>query len=165
MCRVADAAFAPEVGSVAAARRFVSETVARWDLAPLREDALLLTSELVTNALVHAGAGPRVRMAVAGGTLEIGVEDGRPVALTSLEPRRERLTDLSADGGRGLYLVDLISSEWGVAPIGTGKEIWFRLAAVGWTFRRDCTCADRTRDAVDLPSGLRSVPIPGPWDT
>src|SRR5260370_38545773 len=67
----APGAYDPEPAAAAAARRFVRETLCSWQLADrssrLVDDAVLLTSELVTNAIVHAGTPPQVSCRLDGG--------------------------------------------------------------------------------------------------
>jgi anti-sigma regulatory factor (Ser/Thr protein kinase) len=98
-----------------------------------REDTMhdlhLLTTELVTNAVLHAGVGE-------AGTIELrvaAVSDRVRVAVT--DPGGEDtpvVQDLDPEvpGGMGLFLVEQISSSWGVerAP-GGGNRVWFELAA------------------------------------
>ena len=108
------------------ARRFVART-----LTPLlgREDvetAMLVTSELVTNASLHAGT--RCELALRGGTntLHITVSDSSarpPVKRTSYSD------DLAT--GRGLRLLEVLSRKWGVEQTATGKTVWCDLPVRG----------------------------------
>ena len=81
---VATAAFQPEPTAVAAARRFVRETLNSWQL-PCRDDlvsdAVLLTSELVTNAVVHAGTAVQVACRLHGADVEVSVLDRHPARM------------------------------------------------------------------------------------
>jgi anti-sigma regulatory factor (Ser/Thr protein kinase) len=146
---VATAAYAPEPAAVSAARRFVRETLRSWDLAgpawgPLIDDAVLLTSELVTNAVLHAGTPVQVTCRLLaerdqgddvsiglggqrGGTVEIAVLDRRPAQLRPVLPdtpadRAERVS------GRGLQLPSELASAWGVTYAREAKAVWFRMA-------------------------------------
>jgi serine/threonine-protein kinase RsbW len=82
----------------------------------------LLTSELVANALEHGPGGGviTVHVTVGDGMLEVSVTDqgaGRPV-LGRPEP--------TADGGRGVMLVDMLAAGWGTRPLADGgKAVWF----------------------------------------
>lgn len=105
----------------ARARRFVNEALGRWHCEHLADEALLLTSELVTNAVIHARSevdltvtqnGSRVRVEVAD-------DDPRPVAPAERE--------ILASGGRGLCLVQALAQDWGVRPRPAGKSVWFEL--------------------------------------
>src|ERR1035438_8480186 len=85
---VASAAYQPEPAAVAAARRFVRETLQSWLLAEqapegsgLVDDAVLLTSELVTNAVVHAGTPVHVTCKLADGGLEVMVRGSLPASM------------------------------------------------------------------------------------
>src|SRR5207248_4145914 len=81
---VASAAYRPEPKAAAAARRFVRDTLQAWvvtgdaDGHGLVDDAVLLTSELVTNAVVHAGTPVQVTCRLAAGAVEVVVSDGHP---------------------------------------------------------------------------------------
>jgi anti-sigma regulatory factor (Ser/Thr protein kinase) len=89
-----------------------------------REDAILLTSEVVTNAVQHA-AGPIILTVIRrGGDLRVEVQDA-----TSSSPSVSRRGAL-AEGGRGLALLAALSSEWGTTsshPHSTGKTVWFEI--------------------------------------
>ena len=87
--------------------------------------ALLLLSELVGNAVRHAGAGEIVvRAQVASGRLRVEVVDVSPVL-----PDAPALPPLDAEGGRGLLLVDALADRWGAHLGAEGKCLWFELAA------------------------------------
>ena len=103
MCRVASKEFGGTIAAVAEARGFVTQQLRRWGLESLVSDAELLTSELVTNAVLHARGAVTVTVAVAEGAAEIGVGD-RSSDLPEQRPRTWR-----AEGGRGLRLVDLVA--------------------------------------------------------
>jgi serine phosphatase RsbU (regulator of sigma subunit)/anti-sigma regulatory factor (Ser/Thr protein kinase) len=123
---VATAAFPPEPTAVAAARRFIRETLESWQL-PCRDDlvsdAVLLTSELVTNAVVHAGTAVQVACRLHGADVEVSVLDRHPARMIP-DPQTG-----SADraSGRGLLLPRALSSSWGVTYAAAGKVVWFRL--------------------------------------
>jgi anti-sigma regulatory factor (Ser/Thr protein kinase) len=109
----------------ARARRWLLDGIAD---APgeLADTAVLLVSELVTNAVLYGRPAVTMRMRTVDGVLEVIVADRGetgPVApgATRPDPRRP--------GGRGLFIVAELSSEWGVDPLrpGPGKAVWFRL--------------------------------------
>ncbi len=92
--------------------------------ASVLDDAELLTSELVTNAVLHGA--PPVTISVQCDTTE-----GMRIRVTDGSARRPRPRDAApADpGGRGMALVDLLSAAWGAEPTDCGKEVWFLLRA------------------------------------
>lgn len=81
----------------------------------------LLTSELITNSLVHA----RSEMEVTAHHDQRGVR----VSVSDLDSRRpvQFPQDDGALGGRGLALVDALADDWGVDDHPDGKAVWFRL--------------------------------------
>ncbi len=163
------ARFEATVAAPAAARALVADRLVRWDLERLVDTAVLLTSELVTNAVMHARSRPSVVVAVADGSLEIGVEDQDTTALPNPPPGRlgQRLvTDVEQmeEGGRGIPLVQLLSDEWGSVNLPGGKQVWFRLDAGWWSYRTACTCHGEDLERTRLHSGRYAYAIPGPWD-
>ena len=126
--RVAAAAFEPEPTAVAAARRFVRETLNSWQLSGRDDvvaDAVLLTSELVTNALVHAGTGVQLTCRLDGAAVEVSVLDRHPARMIPDPPSGSAEADRPA--GRGLLLSGALSSSWGVTYAPAAKVVWFRL--------------------------------------
>ena len=130
---VATAAYQPEPAAAAAARRFVRDTLRTWQVVgrsasqdELVDDAVLLTSELVTNAVVHAGTPVQVTCRLAHGAVEVVVLDRHPVQLV---PDREPRDSSGAErtSGRGLMLPSELASSWGVTYARTAKAVWFRL--------------------------------------
>jgi anti-sigma regulatory factor (Ser/Thr protein kinase) len=91
--------------------------------ADVRDTAELLTSELVTNALLHAGTDLTVHVERSNedGTVRIAVDDGSDHAPSVGEP------DTGALGGRGLPLVASLASRWGWEPMPFGKRVWFEV--------------------------------------
>jgi CheY-like chemotaxis protein len=109
--------------SAALARRFVTETLDTWNLAPLLDAALLVTSELAANAVTHASSNFRVQLSVRSTTLRIDVADYGAGA-----PEPQTLS-LSEEHGRGLHLIDALSTAWGIEDtLTTGKVVWAELA-------------------------------------
>lgn len=85
------------------------------------DDLLLLVSELVTNAVRYGSPPVRVEVVADARTVTLGVEDGtaeRPVG---------RQTSDDAEGGRGLLLLSLLSTDHGVRPEPPGKVVWASL--------------------------------------
>jgi len=101
-----------------AARALVRE---RWTglAQPDLLDAVgLCVSELVTNALDHADPPYQLRLSERGSTLRIELDDATvdPPIVRSQDPQQLR--------GRGMFLVDTLSSAWGVLPSDHGKTVW-----------------------------------------
>jgi anti-sigma regulatory factor (Ser/Thr protein kinase) len=115
----------PERSAASRARRFVREQCERWHLRPaVIDDIELLVSELVTNAVLHARSGARVKVDHMGDRVRVTVEDESPVF--------PRLREYGPDAvtGRGVFLVDRLSDDWGVEAANgdAGKGVWFEVA-------------------------------------
>jgi anti-sigma regulatory factor (Ser/Thr protein kinase) len=130
---VATAAYQPEPTAAAAARRFVRDTLQSWlvsdaaaDGHGLVDDAVLLTSELVTNAVVHAGTAVEVTCRLADGGVEVVVSDGHPARLVPEPPENEHIP-AERTSGRGLLLPAALASAWGVSYGQAAKSVWFRI--------------------------------------
>jgi anti-sigma regulatory factor (Ser/Thr protein kinase) len=102
------------------ARRAVANA-SRGLASDLVEVAQLLTSEVVTNALVH-GSGPiRVEVTRSARMVSVSVDDDDPAW------PRSGAVDSWATHGRGLILVESLADGWSVHPYGAGKRVWFKL--------------------------------------
>lgn len=114
----------------AAARALVRSVLEEASLDGLLNEALLLTTELSTNAVVHAGTELDIEVAADPDGLTVTVTDFSPgpVEQLAVGPRNEKV-DIGevAERGRGLLLVDHFASRWGTVHEGTGKGVWFRL--------------------------------------
>jgi len=109
--------------SAGVARRFVDAALSGPELFPILDAAALLVSELVANAVLHSGTPPEVVVAVDGLRVRVEVHDGSPRL-----PVRKNYSMMSGTG-RGLVLVDRMSSRWGADSTPTGKVVWFELDA------------------------------------
>jgi anti-sigma regulatory factor (Ser/Thr protein kinase) len=106
-------------GAPAAARRFVAGVLRRWGYEPaLCDDAVLITSELATNAVMHARSSFTVIVRHTPSGVQLRVRDAR------LEPPRLLDQGLMAVSGRGLRLVGLLADDWGTELCGNGKTVW-----------------------------------------
>ena len=115
--------------SVAAARwRLRSELREAGVIAPAVGDAVLVVSELLSNAILHAmplpGAQVQVAWALADDRVEVAVSDGGSVT----RPRPAQ-PSLSSIGGRGLAIVEHLSWRWGVRTNDLGTTVWAVLPA------------------------------------
>ncbi|GAB7048998.1 hypothetical protein JCM9534A_41240 [Catenuloplanes indicus JCM 9534] len=114
----------------AAARAVVRAVLSEGGLDELLNEALLLTTELSTNAVVHARTELEIEVVADGHGLTVTVTDFAAGQLETLTARpRTEETDISevSERGRGLLLVDHFSSRWGTTHLRHGKGVWFRL--------------------------------------
>ncbi|MDQ1695401.1 MAG: hypothetical protein QOJ03_754 [Frankiaceae bacterium] len=135
------------------AREFVSATVRKWGMPEQVETVQLLTSELVTNGVLHARTTLGISVSVANAELTVEVHDhdlrppisrGQRIDLLGdIDELLERAADTpevderhttmhigpagAIGAGRGLLLVETLADEWGVAREADGKSVWFRL--------------------------------------
>lgn len=93
-----------------------------WGVAgEVIDDAELLVSELVTNAIIHARTGATVDVSRYNGTVEFAVSD------KSVRPVQLRVPSAEAVTGRGVYFLDQLASDWEVEPTAHGKTVRFSL--------------------------------------
>ncbi len=108
--------------AVGDARRFVKQQCKAWDCTDMADEAMLVVSELVTNAIVHAQAGMELRASFANRVLRLEVLDSGP---GTPDPRIATRDD---EHGRGLLLVSVLSASWGVESAGGGRKlVWAEL--------------------------------------
>ncbi|MCQ9135352.1 SpoIIE family protein phosphatase [Streptomyces hilarionis] len=123
----AAASFEPVGRSVATARSFVRDTLQGWGFADIIDDAVVLTSELVTNAVVHAGTHADVLCLRSDDGVRIEVADRYPEREIPLQGSLATMGSPDREGGRGLQLCAAIAARWGVEYTPTHKQVWFRL--------------------------------------
>ncbi len=135
----AAATFEPVGRSVATARAFVRDTLQGWGFADVTDDAVVLTSELVTNAVVHAGTAADVLCLRRPGSVRVEVADQYPEREVPLHASPHLTASPDREGGRGLILCSALAGRWGVEYTPTHKRVWFQL------------------DLPDRPAGTRSA--------
>jgi anti-sigma regulatory factor (Ser/Thr protein kinase) len=144
---------APVPRSARDARVFVVGVCKEWGLSDVVETVELLTSELVTNGVLHARTELDVSLGLTEDTLIVSVHDHdirlplqrdqRDDLLADIDTVIERQADETIDdrhylmevgpagsigAGRGLLLVESLADEWGVEQEASGKRVWFRVA-------------------------------------
>ncbi|KUN90920.1 PAS domain S-box protein [Streptomyces resistomycificus] len=127
----AAASFEPVGRSVASARAFVRDTLQGWGYADIVDDAVVLTSELVTNAVVHAGTSADVLCLRSDDGVRIEVGDHYPEREIPLQGQAVNMGSPDREGGRGLQLCAALAGHWGVDYTPTQKLVWFQLALPG----------------------------------
>lgn len=121
-------ALPPDPAAAVQARSLVNDACAGWGLDHLCERARLVISELVVNAVEHAGTDVEVvvssRGPTAGAALHLAVYDGDPVLPRVRDPVPGRLGPSLSDRGLGLRIVGAAASSWGALPSRGGKLVW-----------------------------------------
>ncbi len=126
----------PHPRAVRDARAFVQDRCRAGGVADDACDAaVLLTSEIVTNAFVHGRSDARITVTLGDGTLVVEVGDDNAQLPQVVEQRAESV------GGRGLFILDGMASSWGTVEHPEGKTVWFELL---------------------LSPPVESLPVPGP---
>jgi anti-sigma regulatory factor (Ser/Thr protein kinase) len=114
-----------ELSSVVASRRLVDSAAQAWGIADnVADDAALVMSELVTNAVLHAGTPVEVSVRRMGQGLRLEVGDGSSRLPVVGADRPEDLLSTRSMSGRGLAVVAATVDRWGADPIGKGKVMW-----------------------------------------
>ncbi len=143
----------------AAARAVVRSVLADANLDELLNEALLLTTELSTNAVEHARTELDIEVTADPAGLTVTVSDFASGPVDELTVGvRNVATDITevAERGRGLLLVDHFASRWGTTYLPTGKGVWFRLDRPGPDRRRP---GDFAAPASD-PDGTEQTSTP-----
>ena len=125
------------------ARTFVRAACADWRIDEIRDDATIVASELVTNAVLHAGTACRLTLRYNAFGLTVEVRDDRPDRVPEPPPvdsePPERLS--------GLFMVDALTREWGIMPRTHDKTVW-ALLPVGDSPTYSRTIRKAAHDAV-----------------
>lgn len=135
--------------AVGQARQFVASLLDRWVVVGLGPDASLVTSELVSNAVIHARTPIEVRVTPLDSGVRIEVRDGAAYGI-EVRPPESPL----APRGLGLQVVAQLATRWGVDPVPDGKTVWAELTEV----RPMPGPATPELGVVPAP-----VPLPGDW--
>jgi anti-sigma regulatory factor (Ser/Thr protein kinase) len=124
--RPAPRRFAAKLGSAPIAAYTAREIVARacesWQLSHLIDDAQLVITELVSNAVRHANGDLQLLIVLRDRHLHLSIADG-----SETPPHRILPDPDSGEGGRGLLLIDAVAAAWGSSPTLNGKVVWVTL--------------------------------------
>jgi anti-sigma regulatory factor (Ser/Thr protein kinase) len=147
MPRSAPVVLDPVPTSPAAARRWLRARLDALGRPQLADVALLLVSEAVTNAVLHARTAIEVDVQPLGNGIRVEVRDGSP-----RPPSRRRHSE-AATTGRGLALVASLADDWGWSQQPAGKVVWFELhqSRSSWP-ADDATTAVNTDAVLASPS-------------
>jgi len=115
--------FLPNVVAVGVARSLTEEVCRRWSLSHLAPTAGLVVTELVSNAVLHARTPIELVITRSGRHLHLAVRDYAVQAARLIGPDGE-----GEPGGRGLLIVDALTTSWGCTPTHDGKVTWASLS-------------------------------------
>ncbi|AEV88661.1 anti-sigma regulatory factor [Actinoplanes sp. SE50] len=115
---------APDADAPSAARNLAGDACLAWGLPRLPHPSRLVMSELVTNAVEHAGTPIRVVVTRRGDGLHLAVADGSSAMPRLLRPTRPRAGQPLDERGRGLRTVHGTAAVWGAVPAAPGKVVW-----------------------------------------
>ncbi|GLU47511.1 hypothetical protein Nans01_18620 [Nocardiopsis ansamitocini] len=129
--KVARREFSAAPETAGEARSFVRDTLRDWNVTRGSDDIILLVSELVTNAVIHAETTLELIVRRLPGAVEVVVVDRVPHRAVPkagpLQVDTSPSTDDTRSGGLGLALASAIASSWGVSYSKEDKAVWFRL--------------------------------------
>ncbi|MFE0513743.1 SpoIIE family protein phosphatase, partial [Streptomyces sp. NPDC058964] len=116
-----------DLRGVRTARTFVRDQLGSWDLQDMSDTLELVVSELVTNALIHAGSDVNVRLRALPGhiRLEVRDSDSNPPVPSPLSLAEQE--NAEAEHGRGLMIVEALAEAWNSSPNGQGKTVALNL--------------------------------------
>ena len=114
--------FAADPRSAREARRFVESALVDWECGAVLDTVTLLVSELVTNAVLHAGTDAEVTVNLRGDCIRVDVFDRDDDG--TVQRRHAGVEDTS---GRGTELVESLARSWGVERRPQGKSVWFEV--------------------------------------
>jgi len=116
---------APTPVAPALARELLVEACREWKLPELVDNAEVVVTELVSNAVRYGGGELMLSVVLGKRFLHLSLRDGSPV------PPVRRIPDPYQGGGRGLILIDALAAGWGSTPTPDGKVVWATLRLPG----------------------------------
>ncbi len=111
----------PRLQSAGQAREITRATLAAWGMEDVLDAVMLLVSEMVTNAVTHAHTALVLDLSTSGDAVNVSVTDS-----SSALPRH-RTPGPAEEHGRGVHLIDVLSSDWGTQLLPHGKRVWARI--------------------------------------
>ncbi|GAC1420663.1 MAG: hypothetical protein NVSMB57_14590 [Actinomycetota bacterium] len=117
--RVRQLSLEPDASAPGSARRFTVRILQGWQCHQMVETAELLVSELVTNAVKHAGTKIELRVSLRRRAIRFDIIDLSPSQALPGNPEAGSLS------GRGLRIVGSLALEWGTSALDQGKSVWF----------------------------------------
>ena len=146
---------APPRSSMRRARSFVRAACTDWQLEEICDEAVIVASELVTNAVLHTGPACRLRLRYNALGLTVAVRDDRP----DLLPRPPPVDPEPPSRLCGLFVVATLSREWGVIPGRYDKTVW-ALLPVGSSTNYSRAVRTAAHDAVRAALAHGGTPRP-----
>jgi anti-sigma regulatory factor (Ser/Thr protein kinase) len=110
----------PDLTAPALARRLVRAVLTEWGLPALVDDACLVTSEIVTNSVIHAGGDLRLRVDLTDAALLVEVHDGSTEIPTLFDAGAQD------ENHRGILIIDEVAVDWGYTITADGKCVHAR---------------------------------------
>jgi anti-anti-sigma regulatory factor len=117
---------APTLAAPATAREMVDAACRSWHIEHVGESAMLVVSELVSNAVKHAGTDMHLTAVLRANHLHLTVRDGSPHPPVATGFDVDDALPMPEDG-RGLYLINIYATAWGSIPTNGGKTVWATL--------------------------------------
>jgi hypothetical protein len=109
----------PVIGAARRSRELVTEACGRWECPELAGPACIVLTEMVNNVVAHAKTPMTVLLAWRGESMSVAVRDH-----SATIPRFTGPVAPTSYGGRGLLLIDSVSTSWGNLELGDGKVVW-----------------------------------------
>lgn len=157
--------------SVPAARRFVADGLSSWGRGDLLDDATLCVSELASNAALHTSSTfMHIGMDLRRDVVRVSVDDDGDVPAQAVTPRPsfpdpddpvELLLEDEATTGRGLAIVSILASDWGVETTPGGKRVWFEMT--GTADEHGVRLPKIHDDGAVAPSAPSESMLPAGW--
>ncbi|WP_164837684.1 ATP-binding protein [Streptomyces sp. B27] len=125
--------------AVSCSRAFTKLTLNRWGVSSIVDDALIVVSELVTNAIEATGvttphpAWTELDQLQCVTVRLVGLDTSVVIEVWDVDPHlpTESQAELDAESGRGLWLVGELTTKWGSYPVARGKVVWGEVAVSG----------------------------------